>query len=283
MRYFELWFDGHPEECICIRGVREPTVEEANQFAKADVEQIGGEIYRVQELSLAEAEEFYDFRNVDKWPIFGKTTEHKENTMAKSVEKKVKTVEKKAKIRYFKLWIEMDVERCIRGVKQPTPEEATAFLQRSYGYTGKAVHVVEEISAAEAANFYPQVGDKDPIFDINETAKGDSMAKSEKKEEKTEEKKSEQKREMVNAPSHYCPNGVDSFMEYKDIVGPEPFKGFLQLNVMKYVQRYAFKGTPTQDLNKAFFYLAHLFFEMGGEESALEATLHHAAKHYQKG
>ena len=90
------------------------------------------------------------------------------------------------------------------------------------------------------------------------------------------------KKDMVNAPSHYCPNGVDSFMEYKDIVGPEPFKGFLQLNVMKYVQRYAFKGVPTQDLNKAFFYLAHLFFEMGGHEADLEVTLRHAAKHYHQ-
>ena len=189
MRYFELWFDGHPKESICIRGVREPTVEEANQFAKADVEQIGGKVYHVEELSFEEASEFFDTSEVNEWPIFGKTIEHKENAMAESEEGKEKTVKKKP----------------------------------------------------------------------------------------------EQKKEMVNAPSHYCPNGVDSFMEYKDIVGPEPFRGFLQLNVMKYVQRYAFKGTPTQDLNKAFFYLAHLFFEMGGELAAFEATLRHAAKHYQKG
>lgn len=61
---------------------REPTVEEANQFAKADVEQIGGEIYRVQELSFKEASEFYDTRQVNKWPIFGQTIKHKENTVA---------------------------------------------------------------------------------------------------------------------------------------------------------------------------------------------------------
>ena len=85
---------------------------------------------------------------------------------------------------------------------------------------------------------------------------------------KVSKKVTEEKKDMVNAPKHYCPNGVDSFMAYKDIVGPEPFRGFLQLNVMKYIQRYMRKEAPAQDLNKAFFFLAHLFFEMGGREGS---------------
>lgn len=92
-----------------------------------------------------------------------------------------------------------------------------------------------------------------------------------------------ERRDMVNAPRHYAPNGKDTFMGYKDLVGPEKFRGFLILNILKYVQRHEFKGTPVEDINKAFFYLAHLFFEVGGQRIALERTLEHAAKHYGRG
>lgn len=96
------------------------------------------------------------------------------------------------------------------------------------------------------------------------------------------------KQEAVNNPSHYSPNGVDSFMHMKDQMGPDAFAGFLQGNVIKYAQRYAFKFKPSEDLCKAAFYLFHLAFEAadkGGvsqEEVAnkLLGTLYHAASHY---
>ena len=54
--------------------------------------------------------------------------------------------------------------------------------------------------------------------------------------------------DVVNHPNHYAPNGVDSFMHMKDQMGKGAFDGFLQGNAIKYVQRYAFKGKPTEDL-----------------------------------
>lgn len=70
IRYFEVWFDGSPEWNICIRGIRPPTIEEANAFCKSDVDKYG-EIYRVEEISKEDAETFYDCNDMERWPIFG--------------------------------------------------------------------------------------------------------------------------------------------------------------------------------------------------------------------
>lgn len=94
--------------------------------------------------------------------------------------------------------------------------------------------------------------------------------------------------DVVNHPNHYTPNGVDSFMHMKDQMGKTAFDGFLQGNAIKYVQRYAFKGKPTEDLCKAAFYLFHLAFETtdGSLEEVRKVldrmitTLRHAGKHY---
>lgn len=92
--------------------------------------------------------------------------------------------------------------------------------------------------------------------------------------------------DMVNNPSHYSPNGVDTFMHMKDQMGADAFCGFLQGNVVKYVSRYRLKGTPTQDVCKAAFYLLHLAFETVDPcdrpalYGKLRKTLDHAAAHY---
>ena len=94
--------------------------------------------------------------------------------------------------------------------------------------------------------------------------------------------------DVVNHPSHYAPNGRDSFMHMKDQMGKAAFDGFLQGNAIKYVQRYAFKGKPTEDLCKAAFYLFHLAFEatdgskdaVAGIFDRMIATLNHAYDHY---
>lgn len=99
-------------------------------------------------------------------------------------------------------------------------------------------------------------------------------------------KKSE---DVVNHPNHYSPNGRDSFMHMKDQMGTAAFDGFLQGNAIKYVQRYAFKGKPTEDLCKAAFYLFHLAFETtDGSKGAvtevferMATTLNHAFEHYK--
>lgn len=98
--------------------------------------------------------------------------------------------------------------------------------------------------------------------------------------------------DMVNRPNHYAPNGVDSFMHMKDQMGKTAFDGFVQGNVIKYVQRYALKGKPVEDLCKAAFYLFHLAFEAaeGSPEAShtihevahkLALTLRHATEHYE--
>lgn len=95
--------------------------------------------------------------------------------------------------------------------------------------------------------------------------------------------------DVVNRPNHYAPNGVDSFMHMKDQMGKAAFDGFLQGNAIKYVQRYAFKGKPVEDLCKAAFYLFHLALETtdGSPEAVygvvdrMATTLSHAAEHYE--
>ena len=100
-------------------------------------------------------------------------------------------------------------------------------------------------------------------------------------------KRIEREEDVVNHPNHYAPNGVDSFMHMKDQMGATAFDGFLQGNTMKYVQRYAFKGKPSEDLCKAAFYLFHLAFDTAPEANRkklyghLEATLQHAADHFR--
>ena len=109
--------------------------------------------------------------------------------------------------------------------------------------------------------------------------------------EVAEEMKMEEKlvEDVVNHPNHYAPNGVDSFMHMKDQMGKSAFDGFLQGNAIKYVQRYAFKGKPTEDLCKAAFYLFHLAFEAADEAARpdlydrLAKTLRHAADHFNLG
>ena len=94
--------------------------------------------------------------------------------------------------------------------------------------------------------------------------------------------------DVVNHPNHYAPNGRDSFMHMKDQMGKAAFDGFLQGNAIKYVQRYAFKGKPTEDLCKAAFYLFHLAFEttdgskdaVAGILDRMTTTLNHAFDHY---
>ena len=103
-------------------------------------------------------------------------------------------------------------------------------------------------------------------------------------------KRIEREEDVVNHPNHYAPHGADSFMHMKDQMGAVAFDGFLQGNTMKYVQRYAFKGKPSEDLCKAAFYLFHLAFETtdGSKGAVTETfermftTLNHAFDHYNK-
>lgn len=56
---------------MCIRGARQPSLEEAEQFYAEDVEKFGGNVLAVNLLSPSEASAFYDLSHEENWPVFG--------------------------------------------------------------------------------------------------------------------------------------------------------------------------------------------------------------------
>lgn len=76
MYYFEIEMSNNHDEntamWICIKGTREPTVDEANVFCASDVKRYGMPVTGVFALSKTEAEAFYDLDNEKNWPVFGR-------------------------------------------------------------------------------------------------------------------------------------------------------------------------------------------------------------------
>ena len=70
IRYFEVMFtNGYS---ICIKGVREPSIEEAKEFLKEDMKCLGvTEIEYIEEWTLNDALSAFDFGNEANWPVFG--------------------------------------------------------------------------------------------------------------------------------------------------------------------------------------------------------------------
>lgn len=62
----------------------------------------------------------------------------------------------------------------------------------------------------------------------------------------------------VNNPLHYRQNSVECIEAIEASMSQEEFKGYLKGNALKYLWRYAYKGKPIQDLDKAEWYLARL-------------------------
>ena len=59
------------EYWMCIRGIREPTVEEASIFLKKDEEMYNGHVTEVYPIEEDYARDCYDFSNINNWPTFG--------------------------------------------------------------------------------------------------------------------------------------------------------------------------------------------------------------------
>ena len=72
----------------------------------------------------------------------------------------------------------------------------------------------------------------------------------------------EEKYDPVNRPKHYTQGGIEVY----DFIKSNRF-GYAQGNVVKYVSRFRYKGTPIQDLLKARWYLNKLI-----EETTLELS-----------
>ena len=76
-QYFEVRIGNSIDESdndfwMCIRGVRAPSIDEAEQFLSADVARIGGHVLEVFPIEQETAESCYDFSHEDQWPVFGR-------------------------------------------------------------------------------------------------------------------------------------------------------------------------------------------------------------------
>lgn len=67
IKYYELDFDDN--DGMLIKGVRKPSIEEANNFVKDDLH--ANSVVGVFSIEETEARAFYDFTNENEWPIFG--------------------------------------------------------------------------------------------------------------------------------------------------------------------------------------------------------------------
>ena len=83
MRYFEIEFDNEPRNqentdgdtigdySICILGEREPSIQEAAEFCKIDMEEMGYKyVVNVLEIPQEEARTFFDMEREKDFPIF---------------------------------------------------------------------------------------------------------------------------------------------------------------------------------------------------------------------
>lgn len=77
LKYYEVAFshgsaDDGDAVWVCIRGIDEPTVEEAQRFMTRDSELFGKPVVGVYPIDERTARGCYDFDNEANWPIFSK-------------------------------------------------------------------------------------------------------------------------------------------------------------------------------------------------------------------
>ena len=83
MKYFEIEFDNKPcnqkntddntaKSCsICILGERKPSIQEATEFCKTDMKNMGYKyVVNVLEIPEEEAKTFFDIKKEEDFPIF---------------------------------------------------------------------------------------------------------------------------------------------------------------------------------------------------------------------
>jgi hypothetical protein len=70
MNYYEILFDN--EYGVCIKGVRQPSTEEAQAFCQSDITKSGATaVISVDPIGIEDARAFYDMSNEEHFPIFG--------------------------------------------------------------------------------------------------------------------------------------------------------------------------------------------------------------------
>lgn len=65
-------------------------------------------------------------------------------------------------------------------------------------------------------------------------------------------------KDMVNHPPHYNQGDIECIDAMRSCSTEEEFKGYLKLCAMKYLWRFNYKSNPTEDLDKAIWYLSRL-------------------------
>jgi len=73
--------------------------------------------------------------------------------------------------------------------------------------------------------------------------------------------------EAVKNPPHYTQGKI----EVLDFILDQDFP-YLAGNIVKYISRYRYKGSPVQDLRKAEFYLVRLIEQLTLKQNRIPAT-----------
>jgi hypothetical protein len=68
--------------------------------------------------------------------------------------------------------------------------------------------------------------------------------------------------DVVNKPQHYNTGNIECIEAIQESMSAEAFKGYLKGNCLKYLWRYDYKGKPSEDLEKAGWYLNRLIREV---------------------
>ena len=75
-------------------------------------------------------------------------------------------------------------------------------------------------------------------------------------------KAAKEKSDVVNKPEHYNTGNIECIEAIRESMSPEAYKGYLKGNCLKYLWRYDYKGKPSEDLEKAGWYLNSLIKEL---------------------
>lgn len=76
--------------------------------------------------------------------------------------------------------------------------------------------------------------------------------------------------DVVNKPKHYNTGEIECIEAIRASMSPIEFRGYLKGNILKYLWRYNYKGKPTEDVDKAAWYLARLQKELRIDSSGLD-------------
>ena len=66
----------------------------------------------------------------------------------------------------------------------------------------------------------------------------------------------------VNNPSHYNQQAVETIEVIRQSMTTDEFQGYLRGSILKYLNRYRYKGQPVEDLRKSRWYLERLIEEI---------------------